>query len=41
MFVENKKEGQGVFLYPNGELYSGQFMDNNINGEGKMILDED
>jgi len=33
-WVEDKKEGRGVFNYSNGEIYDGDWSDDKKNGQG-------
>jgi hypothetical protein len=33
--VEGKKHGHGKFTWADGSTYEGQFVDNNIDGDGK------
>lgn len=35
-FVNGKREGQAVFTFKNGQIYTGRFSNDRINGKGKM-----
>jgi hypothetical protein len=36
-FKNGKKNGKGVYTWPDGSIYTGEFLDDNLHGTGKMV----